>query len=77
MGYGWDRPGRGESFRYSGPNGRTRYACIDCRYVGDQTVCPECGMTTELEGPVARPPKKNAHKSKWDEYAKHLGKGRT
>ena len=69
------RPGRGDSFRYTGINGKNRYVCIDCRYVGDQKECPHCGFEGKLEGPVARPPRKTAHKSKWEEYEKHLGKG--
>ena len=70
-----ERPGRGDSFRYTGVGGSVRFVCIDCRYVGHQRHCPTCNSKTRELGPVARPPKKNAHKSKWEEFDKHVGKG--
>ena len=54
--------------------------CYECHHIlphgkaQDQTECPNCGGTNIMKiGPIARLPRKNASKHKWDEFWKHCG----
>ena len=57
--------------------------CFNCRKIhsnipctGDSEITCSCGSNDiRWIGPIARIPRKNASKAKWDEFWKHCGKG--
>ena len=55
--------------------------CHNCRKVfnfvayDSEKICSECGSNDIIHiGPIARLPRKNASKQRWDEFWKHCGK---
>jgi len=70
----WSYCTRNTEVYFMNTNIEEKYTCIECKHVGGQLKCPKCGDETVKVGPIARPPKKNASRTKWNEFNKHLGK---
>lgn len=54
-----------------------RSICADCHeiYKVPEDKCRVCGSdNVKRIGPIARLPRKNAHKKKWEEFFNHCGK---
>lgn len=78
---GWPYCERHHELGYSALRTENKMICRKCRHIlphglkFDQTNCPECGSSDVRKiGPIARLPRKNAAKAKWDEFWKHCGR---
>ena len=83
-----NKPRRGEVYceRHETTRASYKVICYECRKIyvwsdfyvfkssGEERKCEYGSDDLRWIGPIARLPRKNAHKKKWDEFWKHCGK---